>query len=62
MMMYVCMFPCVGVPSLIVVRWRSIMSVDDIVGEVLDLLEEKKIADDTYVVFTSDHGYQRTYI
>jgi len=35
----------------------SIESVDDNVGRVLDYLEEKKLAENTLVVYTSDQGF-----
>lgn len=35
----------------------SVKSVDRNVGRMLELLEELKLADDTIVIFTSDHGY-----
>ena len=34
------------------------LAVDDMVGQVLDGLDERGLADDTLVVFTSDHGTQ----
>lgn len=37
--------------------YASVASVDRNVGRVLDLLDELEIADNTIVVFTSDHGY-----
>lgn len=36
---------------------RTIKSVDDGVGEVLDYLEENGLADNTIVVYTSDQGF-----
>lgn len=36
---------------------RTIKSVDDGVGEVLDYLEENNLADNTIVVYTSDQGF-----
>ena len=36
---------------------RTIASVDDNVGRVLDYLEQEGIADDTIVVYTSDQGF-----
>jgi arylsulfatase A-like enzyme len=38
-------------------RWRTIVAVDENVGRVLDWLDESGRADDTLVVYTSDHGY-----
>lgn len=37
--------------------YASVASVDRNVGRILDLLDELKIAENTIVVFTSDHGY-----
>ena len=36
---------------------RCVAAVDDSVGEILDWLEEKGIADDTMVIYTSDQGF-----
>lgn len=36
---------------------RTIKSVDDGVGEVLDYLEENRLADNTIVIYTSDQGF-----
>ena len=33
------------------------MSVDDVVRECLSLLESRNVLDDTYIIYTSDHGY-----
>ena len=38
-------------------RWRTLLSVDDMVDAVMLKLEEKNLLDDTVVIFTSDHGY-----
>ena len=38
-------------------RLRMLMAVEEGVGTILKALEEKKILDQTLVVFTSDHGY-----
>ncbi|MEE2657294.1 MAG: sulfatase [Candidatus Latescibacterota bacterium] len=38
-------------------RWRTIVGVDENVGRVLDHLDETGRADDTLVIYTSDHGY-----
>ncbi len=37
-------------------EFESLVSVDEAVGRLLDLLETLGLADDTLVVFTSDHG------
>ncbi|MHC4717227.1 MAG: sulfatase-like hydrolase/transferase, partial [Planctomycetota bacterium] len=34
------------------------LALDDMVGEMLDALDERGLADDTLVIFTSDHGTQ----
>jgi len=52
-------------PDLAVNRWRtatrdylgSVASVDRNVGRLLDRLESLKLADNTVVIYTSDHGY-----
>jgi N-acetylglucosamine-6-sulfatase len=33
-------------------RWRTLMSVDDVIGDVIDLCEELKVADNTYFLCT----------
>lgn len=38
-------------------RLRSMMAVDDMIGEVVDALRETGELENTYVVFTSDNGY-----
>jgi N-acetylglucosamine-6-sulfatase len=39
-------------------RWRSLLSVDDIMIEVVKVLTDLKELDNTYFIWTSDHGYQ----
>ena len=39
-------------------RWRTLMSVDDIISDVIDLCEELGVADNTYFFYSSDHGFQ----
>ena len=39
-------------------RWRSLLSVDDITKELVDLLNKYDQMDNTYFIWTSDHGYQ----
>lgn len=39
-------------------RWRSLVGVDDMVGLVHDELLSLGILDNTYIFFTSDHGYK----
>jgi N-acetylglucosamine-6-sulfatase len=38
-------------------RLRSLMSVDDIVQAVYEALSAQGVLDNTYILFTSDHGY-----
>ena len=38
-------------------RWRSLMSVDDGVAGICRALEELNVAKTTYVIVTSDHGW-----
>jgi N-acetylglucosamine-6-sulfatase len=38
-------------------RLRSLMAAEDGVGDILKALEERKLLDNTLVIFTSDHGY-----
>lgn len=38
-------------------RFRTIYGVDENLGRVLDYLEEHDLADDTLILYTSDHGY-----
>ncbi|WP_166180599.1 sulfatase family protein [Rubrobacter tropicus] len=38
-------------------RMRSMLAVDDMVGDLLDALRESNELDNTYVVFTSDNGF-----
>ena len=39
-------------------RWRSLLSVDDIVRELYSLLDKYDELDNTYFLWTSDHGFQ----
>jgi N-acetylglucosamine-6-sulfatase len=39
-------------------RWRTLMSVDDLIDEVVQLVEDLGIADNTYFLYSSDHGFQ----
>lgn len=38
-------------------RLETLMSVDDLVEEVVLQLNKQKLIDDTFIVFTSDNGY-----
>lgn len=37
--------------------YRLITGVDRVVGEIMDLLDKKKMADNTVIIFTSDNGF-----
>lgn len=39
-------------------RWETLLSVDDYIGEIIDMLEEANEMNNTYFLFTSDHGFQ----
>lgn len=38
-------------------RLRSMMAIDEMVGDIFEELERNEMLDDTYVLFTSDNGY-----
>lgn len=38
-------------------RWETLLAVDDMVQNVHATLEERKLLNDTYIIFTSDNGY-----
>ena len=38
-------------------RWRTLLSVDDLVDNVLRELEDMGELDNTFVLYTSDNGY-----
>lgn len=37
-------------------RWRSLMAVDDVISDVVGLVEELGLMDNTYFLYSSDHG------
>lgn len=39
-------------------RWRTLMSVDDVIGDVIAAVEELGLSDSTYFFYSSDHGFQ----
>ncbi|KAL1520140.1 hypothetical protein AB1Y20_023612 [Prymnesium parvum] len=39
-------------------RWRTLLSVDDLIGHTLATVESLGLLDRTYFFFTSDHGFQ----
>lgn len=38
-------------------RWRTLLSVDDLVQEVVSTLDSQKLLKNTYVIFSSDNGF-----
>ena len=38
-------------------RWRTLLSVDDMIDNVMSRLDQLGVLDDTFVLLTSDHGY-----
>ena len=37
-------------------RWRTLQSVDEMIGEIVQTLEELNQLDQTVIVYTADHG------
>eukprot|EP01047_Picozoa_sp_COSAG01_P001424 COSAG01_NODE_32_length_35644_cov_22.273738_28_plen_359_part_00 len=46
-----------GMASHFVDRWRTLVSVDDLVVAVVDVLTETHALDNTFIFYSSDHGY-----
>ena len=38
-------------------RWRTLLSVDDMVDDIMAFLRENEMLENTVTMFTSDHGY-----
>ena len=38
-------------------RWRTLLSVDELVDGVMNFMSDHSLLEDSYVIFTSDHGY-----
>ena len=38
-------------------RLRTLLTVDDMVGNIMKSLQKKQLLDNTYIIFTSDNGY-----
>ncbi|XP_043241458.1 N-acetylglucosamine-6-sulfatase-like isoform X2 [Amphibalanus amphitrite] len=38
-------------------RWRTLLSVDDMVAALTERMAQMGLLDDTYLIYTSDHGY-----
>lgn len=39
-------------------RWRTLMSVDDVISDVVGFIEAEGLAGNTYFLYSSDHGFQ----
>jgi len=39
-------------------RWRTLMSVDDVIGSVIETVDDLGLLDNTYFFYSSDHGFQ----
>jgi N-acetylglucosamine-6-sulfatase len=39
-------------------RWRTLMSVDDVIADVIAEVDALGLSDSTYFFYTSDHGFQ----
>lgn len=39
-------------------RWRTLMSVDDVIADVIRTVDELGLSDSTYFLYSSDHGFQ----
>ena len=37
-------------------RWRALLSVDKLVGNVIDKLQQLGVLNNTYILYSSDHG------
>lgn len=40
-------------------RWRTLLSVDELVGDVVASLTAANVMDSTYIFYSSDHGYKQ---
>ncbi|KAI5634206.1 sulfatase domain-containing protein [Phthorimaea operculella] len=38
-------------------RWEALLSVDEMVADVVETLDSKSLLDNTYLIYTSDNGY-----
>lgn len=43
--------------SLFFLRWRTLLSVDDLVEQVVMALDKGKHLENTYIIFSSDNGF-----
>jgi len=39
-------------------RWRTLLSVDDLIADVIALCDELGVSNNTYFFYSSDHGFQ----
>ena len=39
-------------------RWRTLMSVDDVIGDVVEACNDLGVGNNTYFLYSSDHGFQ----
>lgn len=39
-------------------RWRTLMTVDDIIADVIGVVDELGLSDNTYFLYSSDHGFE----
>ena len=38
-------------------RWRTLLSVDDLVEQVIEVLDKRQLLENTFIIYTSDNGY-----
>ena len=57
MKLFVRMFFTENVDEVFRNRWRTLLSVDDAVDNIMKVFETKGMLDETIAMFTSDHGY-----
>ncbi|XP_026314226.1 N-acetylglucosamine-6-sulfatase-like [Hyposmocoma kahamanoa] len=38
-------------------RWETLLSVDDMVADIINALDTQSLLDNTYIIYTSDNGY-----
>lgn len=38
-------------------RWEALLSVDDMVADIINALDTQSLLDNTYIIYTSDNGY-----
>jgi len=40
-------------------RWRSLLSVDDLVSDIVSFLDDNNVLNETFIFYSSDHGYKQ---